>query len=63
MQEFSDAFLEEISAMPSPWEVEFCIDLIPGATPICRAAYRMAVVKLKKLKTQLDELLEKGDIM
>ena len=45
--------------MPPLREVEFCIDLVLGATPISKAPYRMTPVELKELKTQLDELLEK----
>jgi len=62
VQEFPDVFAEEIPGMPPPREVEFCIDFIPGATPISRALYRMALAELKELKTQLDELVEKGYI-
>ena len=51
MQEFFDVFPEEILGMPLPREVEFCIDLIPGATLISRASYMMARVELKELKT------------
>jgi len=60
VQELPDVFLEEIPGMPPPREVEFYIDLIPGATPISKAPYRMASTELKELKTQLDKLLEKG---
>jgi len=60
VQELPDVFLEEIPGMPPPREVEFYIDLIPGATPISKAPYRMAPTELKELKTQLDKLLEKG---
>ena len=62
VQEFLDVFLEEIPGMPLPREVEFCIDFIPGSNPIYRAPYRMELAELKELKTQLDELLEKGYI-
>nr|GEX62555.1 putative ribonuclease H-like domain-containing protein [Tanacetum cinerariifolium] len=43
-------------------EVEFNIELIPGAEPISKAPYRMAPVELKELKDQLQELLERGFI-
>ena len=33
-----------------------------GTTPISRASYRMAPTELKELKTQLQELLNKGFI-
>jgi len=48
--------------MPPLKEVEFCTDLTPRATPISKTPYRMALVELKGLKTQLDELLKKGYI-
>nr|GFC04953.1 retrotransposable element Tf2 [Tanacetum cinerariifolium] len=43
-------------------EVEFNIELIPGAEPISKAPYRMAPIELKELKDQLQELLERGFI-
>ncbi|GJY24324.1 hypothetical protein Tco_0397982 [Tanacetum coccineum] len=42
-------------------DVEFNIELIPGAEPISKAPYRMAPIELKELKDQLQELLERGD--
>jgi len=43
-------------------EVEFWNDLVPGATPISKAPYRIVREDLKELKAQLDELLEKDCI-
>ncbi|GJZ44835.1 putative reverse transcriptase domain-containing protein, partial [Tanacetum coccineum] len=43
-------------------EIEFGIELIPGAEPISKAPYRMAPVELKELKEQLQEMLENGFI-
>ncbi|GJS36911.1 putative reverse transcriptase domain-containing protein [Tanacetum coccineum] len=37
-------------------EIEFGIELIPGAEPISKALYRMAPVELKELKEQLQEM-------
>ena len=48
--------------MPPPRKVDFCIDLVTGATLIAKAPYRMAPVELKELKTQLDELLKNSYI-
>nr|GEX91216.1 hypothetical protein [Tanacetum cinerariifolium] len=42
--------------------VEFQIDLIPGAAPVARAPYRLATSKMKELSDQLQELSEKGFI-
>ena len=57
---FSNVFTGEIPGMPPLREVEFCIDLIPRATPIFKAPYRMAPAELKELKKHLVKLLEKG---
>ncbi|GJZ87784.1 putative reverse transcriptase domain-containing protein [Tanacetum coccineum] len=43
-------------------QVEFRIDLIPGAAPVARAPYRLAPSEMKELSKQLQELLEKGFI-
>nr|GEU67749.1 putative reverse transcriptase domain-containing protein [Tanacetum cinerariifolium] len=42
--------------------VEFRIDLIPGATPVARAPYRLAPSELMELSEQLKELSKKGFI-
>ncbi|KAG8477207.1 hypothetical protein CXB51_030530 [Gossypium anomalum] len=60
--EFSDVFPEELPGLPPEREVEFSIDLIPGTTPISIAPYRMAPTELKELKTQLQELVNRGFI-
>ena len=41
-------------------EVEFGIELMPGTTPISIALYRIAPTELKELKSQLQELTDKG---
>ena len=48
--------------MPPQREIEFAIDVVPGATPASITPYRMAPLELKELKLQLQELLEKGSI-
>ena len=55
--EFEDVFPEELLGLPPQREIDFGIELIPGAQPISKASYRMAQTELKKLKIQLDELL------
>ena len=46
--------------MPPHREIEFAIDVVPGATPASITPYRMVLVELKELKLQLQKLLEKG---
>ncbi|GKB22574.1 putative reverse transcriptase domain-containing protein [Tanacetum coccineum] len=55
-------FPEELLGLPPPRQVEFRIDLVPGAAPVARASYRLASSKMRDLSVQLQELLEKGFI-
>ncbi|GJU38145.1 putative reverse transcriptase domain-containing protein [Tanacetum coccineum] len=48
--------------LPPPRQVEFRIDLVPGAAPVARAPYRLAPSEMRELSVQLQELLEKGFI-
>ena len=57
-----DVSPEELPGLPSLGEIEFAIDVVPGATSASITLYRMALVELKELKLQLQELLEKGFI-
>ncbi|XP_030449845.1 uncharacterized protein LOC115672208 [Syzygium oleosum] len=59
VREFSNVFPEDLPGLPLDREIEFCIELMPGKAPISKATYRMAPAKLKELKTQLQELLDK----
>ena len=60
--DFLDVFPEELLGLPPHREIEFVIDVVPGATPASITPYRMAPLELKELKLQLQELLEKGFI-
>nr|GEU39819.1 putative reverse transcriptase domain-containing protein [Tanacetum cinerariifolium] len=62
VQEFLEVFLEDLSGIPPTRQVEFRIDLIPGAAPVARAPYRLAPSKMKELAEQLQELTDKGFI-
>ncbi|GKE26018.1 putative reverse transcriptase domain-containing protein, partial [Tanacetum coccineum] len=42
--------------LPPIRDVEFNIELIPGAEPISKAPYRMAPIELKELKDQLQDV-------
>ncbi|KAI3771278.1 hypothetical protein L6452_02439 [Arctium lappa] len=58
--EFSDVFPDDLPNLPPDLQVEFKIDLIPGAAPIARAPYRLAPSEMKEMMSQLQDLLEKG---
>ena len=53
---------EELPRLPPQREIEFAIDVVPGATPAFITLYKIAPVELKELKLRLQELLEKGFI-
>ena len=62
VSDFPDVFPEELPGLPPHREIEFAIDVVPGATPASITPYRMAPLELKELELQLQELLEKGFI-
>nr|GEV60052.1 putative reverse transcriptase domain, aspartic peptidase domain protein [Tanacetum cinerariifolium] len=49
VSEFPDVFPDELPGIPSVRKVEFSIELIPGAEPISKAPYRMALIELKEI--------------
>nr|GEU93912.1 reverse transcriptase domain-containing protein [Tanacetum cinerariifolium] len=62
VREFPDVFPEDVPGLPPVRQVEFQIGLIPGATPIARAPYRLAPSKMQELSDQLRELADRGFI-
>jgi hypothetical protein len=60
--EFPDVFSEDLPGLPPERDVEFVIELKPDTTSISRRSYRMPPNELVELKTQLQDLLEKGFI-
>nr|GEV79590.1 putative reverse transcriptase domain-containing protein [Tanacetum cinerariifolium] len=48
--------------LPPSREVEFHINLIPGAMPIVKSPYHLAPTKMEELSNQLRELQDKGFI-
>ncbi|GJS03832.1 putative reverse transcriptase domain-containing protein [Tanacetum coccineum] len=61
-RDFPKVFPEDLSGIPPTRQVEFQIDLIPGAAIITRAPYRLAPSEMKELSDQLQELSDKGFI-
>ena len=62
VKDFPDVFPEELPSILLEREVDLYIEILRGTTPTSRAPYRMALTKLKELKIQLQELLDKGFI-
>ncbi|KAJ9563236.1 hypothetical protein OSB04_008396 [Centaurea solstitialis] len=55
VQDYADVFPDELSGVPHSSR----IDLVPGATPVAKAPYRLAPSEMKELFDQLQELLGK----
>ncbi|GJV12008.1 putative reverse transcriptase domain-containing protein [Tanacetum coccineum] len=62
VRDFPEVFPEDLPGHPLARPVEFQIDLIPGAAPIARAPYRLALSEMEELSKQLQELSDKGFI-
>ncbi|GKC09275.1 putative reverse transcriptase domain-containing protein, partial [Tanacetum coccineum] len=62
IREFPEVSPEDFPGLPPARQVEFQIDLVPGAVPVARAPYRLAPAEMHELSTQLQELSDKGFI-
>ncbi|GJR48173.1 putative reverse transcriptase domain-containing protein [Tanacetum coccineum] len=62
VQYFPEVFPEDLPGLPPTRQVEFQIDLVPGAAPVARAPYQLAPSEMKELSEQLKELSDKGFI-
>ncbi|GJW76864.1 putative reverse transcriptase domain-containing protein [Tanacetum coccineum] len=55
-------FPEDLPGLPPAHQIEFQIDLIPEATLVARAPYRLAPSEMQELSNQLQELANRGFI-
>jgi hypothetical protein len=58
LKEYEDV-LGDLPGSPSKRDIDFSIDLIPGADPESKTPYIMSTLKLKELQMQLEYLLKK----
>jgi hypothetical protein len=61
LKEFEYVF-QEVPGLPPKRDIDFSVNLMPGAAPVSKAPYRMSAPELKELQLQLEELLKKGYI-
>ncbi|KAJ9553660.1 hypothetical protein OSB04_017705 [Centaurea solstitialis] len=59
VKDYLEVFPDNLPGLPPPREVEFQIDLVPGAAPVAKAPYRLAPIEMQELSNQLQELLDK----
>jgi hypothetical protein len=62
VNEFPDAFFEELPGMLPDRDIKFVIELKPGTALIYKTPLRMIIPELVELKEHIKELLEKGFI-
>ncbi|GKA85762.1 hypothetical protein Tco_0807416 [Tanacetum coccineum] len=53
VRDFTDVFPEDLLGLPPQRQVEFRIDLVPGATPVAKSPYRLAPLEMQELSGQL----------
>ncbi|GJT43575.1 hypothetical protein Tco_0952290 [Tanacetum coccineum] len=62
VRDFPEVFSDDLSGLPPLQEIDFQIELIPGAVPIAKSPYRLAPSELEELSGQFKELQDKGFI-
>jgi hypothetical protein len=62
LKEYKCVFPEEVPGLPPIRDIEFSIELVPGAVPMSRTPYRMSTPYLVELKLQLKEMWDKDYI-
>ncbi|PON33743.1 hypothetical protein PanWU01x14_350150 [Parasponia andersonii] len=62
VSEYPEVFPEDLPRLPPDREIEFCIDLVPGAQLVSILPYRMAPTEMNELRKQLDDLISKDFI-
>ncbi|GKB88963.1 putative reverse transcriptase domain-containing protein [Tanacetum coccineum] len=60
VREFLEVFPENLPGLSPIRQVEFQINLIPGAEPVARAPYKLAPLEMQELSDQLQELADRG---
>ncbi|GJS50092.1 putative reverse transcriptase domain-containing protein [Tanacetum coccineum] len=62
VRDFPEVFPDDLSGLLPVREIEFRIELTPGATPVAKSPYHLAPSELEELSGQLKELQDKGFI-
>ncbi|GKE67347.1 putative reverse transcriptase domain-containing protein, partial [Tanacetum coccineum] len=57
VRNFSEVFPEDLSGLPPTRQVEFQIDLVPGAAHVARAPYRLSPSELKEFQLHYKKFL------
>ncbi|GKE68706.1 putative reverse transcriptase domain-containing protein, partial [Tanacetum coccineum] len=63
VREFPEVFPEDLPGLPPARQVEFQIDLVPGAALIARAPYRLAPAEMQELSADAGPSIEERAIL
>ncbi|GJZ47315.1 putative reverse transcriptase domain-containing protein [Tanacetum coccineum] len=63
VKEFPYVFPKDLPGLPPVRQVEFQIDLIPGAAPVARTPYRLAPSEMQELSNQHQELSDQEKVI
>nr|GEZ09019.1 hypothetical protein [Tanacetum cinerariifolium] len=61
VRDFPEVFSDDLSGLPPLREIEFRIQLIPGAIPVAKSPYCLSPFELEELSGQLKDLQDKGE--
>ena len=59
LREFKDVFPDKILGLLPKRDIDFIIELVPGAAPVSKSPYRMSTPEMLELKIQLQECFPK----
>ena len=59
LQEFRDVCPDDILGLPPKRDINFVIELVPGAALVSKTPYRMSTLEMLEMKMHLQELVEK----
>ncbi|GKA60678.1 putative reverse transcriptase domain-containing protein, partial [Tanacetum coccineum] len=62
VRDFPEVFSDDLSGLPPIREIEFRIELVPGAIPVAKSPYPLAPSEMEELSGQLKEIQDKGFI-
>jgi hypothetical protein len=60
LREYKDVCPKEVSGLPLRRDIDFSIELAPGAVSVSRAPYRISALELVEIKLQLKEMMDKS---
>jgi hypothetical protein len=61
LREYRDMFQEEVPGLPPRRDIDFSIEITPGAVPVSKTPYQMSTPELVEIKLQLEGVVVDPD--